>query len=384
MKNKRRLLVVLESRATYGYSKNVMLMMKNFPNLELKTLVTGMHLIPELGNSIDLIRKDNFPVSYTVEMSAKDTDKSSWATALGSAISGYAKAYKQLQPDIILLSGDRIETFGCCIAAAYMGIPIAHIQAGDKSGHIDDAARHAIGKLAHIHFASCEDSANRLRRMGEQEFRIKNVGAPQLDDIIEGNYKAKNVTINGVTFDLDRSYILLVQHTVLSEINDVSQQITSSLTACQASQLPIYWVYPNSDMGYEKILSVIAEKENSDNITSLTNIERSTYLTLLANCAVLVGNSSSGILEAPSFKVPVVNIGDRQRGRMQANNIINSSYRQEDIITKIEKALNDQEFKSKCANAVNPYGDGKSSERICSILSDISIDKNLLDKQLTY
>ena len=384
MKNKRRLLVVLESRATYGYSKNVMLMMKNFPNLELKTLVTGMHLIPELGNSIDLIRKDNFPVSYTVEMSAKDTDKSSWATALGSAISGYAKAYKQLQPDIILLSGDRIETFGCCIAAAYMGIPIAHIQAGDKSGHIDDAARHAIGKLAHIHFASCEDSANRLRRMGEQEFRIKNVGAPQLDDIIEGNYKAKNVTINGVTFDLDRSYILLVQHTVLSEINDVSQQITSSLTACQASQLPIYWVYPNSDMGYEKILSVIAEKENSDNITSLTNIERSTYLTLLANCAVLVENSSSGILEAPSFKVPVVNIGDRQRGRMQANNIINSSYRQEDIITKIEKALNDQEFKSKCANAVNPYGDGKSSERICSILSDISIDKNLLDKQLTY
>ena len=384
MKNKRRLLVVLESRATYGYSKNVMLMMKNFPNLELKTLVTGMHLIPELGNSIDLIRKDNFPVSYTVEMSAKDTDKSSWATALGSAISGYAKAYKQLQPDIILLSGDRIETFGCCIAAAYMGIPIAHIQAGDKSGHIDDAARHAIGKLAHIHFASCEDSANRLRRMGEQEFRIKNVGAPQLDDIIEGNYKAKNVTINGVTFDLDRLYILLVQHTVLSEINDVSQQITSSLTACQASQLPIYWVYPNSDMGYEKILSVIAEKENSDNITSLTNIERSTYLTLLANCAVLVGNSSSGILEAPSFKVPVVNIGDRQRGRMQANNIINSSYRQEDIITKIEKALNDQEFKSKCANAINPYGDGKSSERICSILSDISIDKNLLDKQLTY
>ena len=384
VKNKRCILVVLESRATYGYSKNVMLAMKGYPDLELKTLVTGMHLIPELGNSIDLIRKDNFPISCTVEMHTKDSDRSSWSTALGFAISGYAKAYKQLQPDIILLSGDRVETFGCCIAAAYMGIPIAHIQAGDRSGHIDDAARHAIGKLAHIHFASCEDSASRLRRMGEQECRIKNVGAPQLDDITGGNYKAKNVAINDVTFDLDRPYILLLQHAVLNEIDDIYQQVTNSLKACEMTKLPVFWIYPNLDMGYKKILSVINEKGSSGNITCLKNIERTTYLTLLANSAVLVGNSSSGILEASSFRVPVVNIGDRQRGRMQADNIINSSYKQADISASIDKALRDQETQTKCANAVNPYGDGKSSERICNILSEISINKNLLDKQVTY
>lgn len=380
----RRVLVTLESRATYGYSKNVMLAMRDFPELELQTLVTGMHLVPELGNSIDLIRQDGFPISATVPMHGGDANRSAWSRALGHAIAGYAETYERLQPDVILLSGDRIETFGCCIAAAYMGIPIAHIQAGDKSGHIDDSARHAIGKFAHIHLASCEDSVNRLRRMGEQEFRIFNVGAPQLDNIVDTDYRKQAIELNGQRLDLSRPYILMVQHSVMAEMEEAGQQVAATLEACAGSGLPTYIIYPNSDLGYKQIISRIEERATGAAFTVLENVEREAYLNLLANCAVLVGNSSSGILEAPSFRVPVINIGNRQRGRPQAENILNCGYDTDSIAATIRTALGDPEFRQRCATAVNPYGDGRSSRRICETLRDILLDQRLLDKECTY
>lgn len=382
--SRRRILVTLESRATYGYSKNVMLAMRAFPELDLVTLVTGMHLAPELGNSIDLIRRDGFPISATVPMFAADKSRGAWSHALGQAIAGYAKAYEALNPDIVLLSGDRIETFGCCAAAAYMGLPIAHVQAGDKSGHIDDAARYAIGKLAHIHLASCEDSADRLRRMGEQEFRIFNVGAPQLDDIVDRQYSAGRVAVHGREIDIMRRYILVLQHPVLVEREEAGEQMESTVRACLETDLPICWVYPNSDAGFGGILDVLERYKNFERITVLKNVEREAYLTLLANCAVLVGNSSSGILEAPSFRVPVVNIGNRQRGRPQASNIINCGYGQEEIGHAILWALGAPEFQAACSKAVNPYGDGRSGERICRVLRDIVIDTRLLDKESVF
>ncbi len=382
--SKRKILVTLESRATYGYSKNVMNAMKDFPELELVTLVTGMHLVPELGNSIDLIREDGFPVSATVPLHGGDESRGAWSKALGAGIEGFARVYEELDPDIVLLSGDRIETFGCCVAAAYMGIPVAHIQAGDKSGHIDDSARHAIGKFTHIHLASCEDSANRLRRMGEQEFRIFNVGAPQLDNIANRDFSATSVTVDGKTMDLSRPYILVVQHPIMAEVEDAGKQIQATLDACAAFSLPVYIIYPNSDLGYKQIVNSIENSKKQTDFTVLENVEREVYLKLLANCAVLVGNSSSGILEAPSFKIPVVNIGNRQRGRPQADNLLNCSYSTDDIISTIDKALHDKKFLLKAKKAVNPYGDGQSSPRICEILRDIDLDRRLLDKECTY
>jgi GDP/UDP-N,N'-diacetylbacillosamine 2-epimerase (hydrolysing) len=380
----RRILVTLESRATYGYSKNVMLAMRDFPELELQTLVTGMHLVSELGNSIDLIRQDGFPISATVPMHGGDASRGAWSMALGQAIAGYAETYERLQPDVILLSGDRIETFGCCIAAAYMGIPVAHIQAGDKSGHIDDSARHAIGKFAHIHLASCEDSANRLRRMGEQEFRIYNVGAPQLDNIVDTDYRRQTVEVNGQRIDLGHPYILMVQHSVMAEMEEAGQQVAATLEACAGSGLPTYIIYPNSDRGYKQIIRRIEDRAAGAAFAVLENVEREAYLTLLANCAVLVGNSSSGILEAPSFRVPVINIGNRQRGRPQAENILNCGYDADDIAGAIRTALGDPAFRQRCAEAVNPYGDGRSSRRICETLRDVPLDRRLLDKECTY
>lgn len=381
---KRRLLFTLESRATYGYSRNVMRAAAEFPELEVLTLVTGMHLIDELGMSIDLIREDGFPVSAQVPFAPADERDTAWARAMGPAISGYAEAYADLKPDVIVLSGDRAETFACCVAASYAGLPMAHIQAGDKSGHIDDIARMAMAKLCHIHFASCADSAERVRRLGEQEFRIHDVGAPQLDDIVDRDLTAETLSFDGADHDLSAPYVLLVQHPVMVEREDAAAQMESSVKACLDTGLSVYWVYPNSDLGFRGILQVMETWSASDRLTVLRNLDRDDYLTLLANAAVLVGNSSSGILEAPSFKVPVVNVGSRQRGRPQASNIINCGHGAGAIAEAIASALGDETFAAGCADAVNPYGDGRSGRRICEILRDVELDSEVLDKQTVY
>ena len=381
---KRHILAVLESRATYGYSRNVIRAMAHYPGLKLSTLVTGMHLVNELGYSIETIKKDGIPISETVPLHATSTNPAAWPEALGHGIAGFAEAFEKIKPDILLIHGDRIESFGCCVAGAYMRLPIAHVQAGDKSGHIDDAARMAIAKLAHIHFASCEDSANRLRRLGEQEFRIFNVGAPQLDDISGREFRAEKIRLNGQSFDQSQPYILLIQHPVLAEANDAQQQMIQTLETCLSSNLPVVCIYPNSDSGHQDILKAISASNKNKDFIPIPNIERDNYLSLLANCSVLVGNSSSGILEAPSFQIPVVNIGNRQRGRPQATNILNCGHDAVEIANSIDRSLNDSRHQKACQQAINPYGDGKSSNRICDILQSIQINKKMIDKETCY
>ncbi|MQX37426.1 UDP-N-acetylglucosamine 2-epimerase [Roseospira navarrensis] len=381
--SKRRILVTLESRATYGYSRNVMRAMRSVPELECLTLVTGMHLMPDMGNSVDLIRTDGFPVDAEVPLAPDGGGAGAWSKAMGTAMAGFADAMERLAPDVVLLSGDRAETLTLCVTAAYMGLPVAHIQAGDKSGHIDDAARYAIAKLAHVHFASCEDSAQRLRNLGEQDFRIHNTGAPQLDDI-NRDFSADAVEIDGRAIDLSRPYLLLVQHPVMAEREDAGAQMKATLDACLDSGLPVIWIYPNSDLGYGEIVRVIETYKAHPAITAVANLERDTYFQLLYNAAALVGNSSSGILEAPSFRVPVVNIGNRQRGRPQASNILNCDTTQDAVRAAIGTALTDAAFRRACDGAVNPYGDGQSGPRICAILRDLTIDRRLMDKETTF
>jgi len=380
---KRRILVSLESRATYGYSRNVIRSMRQFPELELTTLVTGMHLMPEMGNSIDLIRRDGFPVTAEVPLAPSGDGTGAWARAMGGAMAGFAHAMEQIEPDVVLLFGDRAETMAVCITAAYMGLPIAHVQAGDKSGHIDDAARYAIAKLAHVHFASCEDSANRLRNLGEQEFRIFNTGAPQLDDI-NRDFSTQAVELDGRLIDLAQPYLLLVMHPVMAEREETSQQMRDTLDSCLGTGMPVVWIYPNSDLGYSDIVDIIEQYKAHPKVVPVANLERDDYFRLLFNTAALVGNSSSGILEAPSFKVPVVNIGNRQRGRPQASNIFNCLAERSAIAAAIATVLKDPDFKASCAAAVNPYGDGKSSPRICEIIRDIPLDRRLMDKETTF
>jgi UDP-N-acetylglucosamine 2-epimerase (non-hydrolysing)/GDP/UDP-N,N'-diacetylbacillosamine 2-epimerase (hydrolysing) len=380
---RRRILVTLESRATYGYSRNVMTAMRGFPELELTTLVTGSHLVREMGGSVDLIRADGFPVSAEVPLVPTGGGAGRWSHAMGAAMAGFADAMERISPDVVLLSGDRAETLTLCVTAAYSGLPVAHIQAGDKSGHIDDAARYAIAKLAHIHFASCEDSANRLRSLGEQPFRIFNTGAPQLDDL-DREFPAEPVVLAGRPLDLSRPYLLLIQHPVMAEREDAAQQMAATIGACIETGLPVAWIYPNIDLGFTDIVGVIEEYRDHPQVFAAPNLDRDRFLTLLAHAAALVGNSSSGILEAPSFGVPVVNIGNRQRGRPQACNILNCPPERQAIASAIRTATDDPAFRAAASRAVNPYGDGCSGPRICAILRDIPLDRALMDKETTY
>ncbi len=380
---KRRVLVTLESRATFGYSVNVIKRAMADPALEVQTMLTGMHLMPELGNSQSMLHRAEIPISATVPLSP-GAGRAGWPQAMGHAISGFAEAYDRLDPHIVLISGDRGETFALAVAAVYMGIPVAHIQAGDKSGHIDDAARMALAKLVHVHLAPGADAVARLRRLGEQEFRIFDTGAPQLDDMVGRSFKKDAIALDGKDFDLTQPYIVMIQHPVMHEHTRIAEQIEATLHACVATGLPIVWIYPNSDFGFRDILSIIERQRGHERIVAVPNLDREEYLTVLANCACLVGNSSSGLLEAPTFRIPVVNVGNRQRGRPQALNVVNASDDSRDIERALRFALTDAAFRDACSRAVNPFGDGHSSARIVGILRDITIDGALLDKQTTY
>jgi GDP/UDP-N,N'-diacetylbacillosamine 2-epimerase (hydrolysing) len=383
MKQPRRILVALESRATFGYSVNVIRRMMADSAIEVQTLVCGMHLMPEMGNTVETITMAGIPVSARVPLSP-GPGPGGWPRAMGQAIVGFTDAYERLKPDIVLISGDRAETFAIAVAAVYMGLPVAHIQAGDKSGHIDDAARMALAKLVHVHLAPGADARDRLRRLGEEEFRIFDVGAPQLDDMVGRDFRVHRVEIDGRTFDLSQRYLILLQHPVFTEHEAAQEQIEETVHACSATGLPIVWIYPNSDLGYLPILDVIRARSRNPQVTIAPNLDRESYLALLANAACLVGNSSSGILEAPTFQTPVVNIGNRQRGRPQASNIINCGYQRGEIALALSQALHDETFLAACRRAVNPFGDGQSAPRIAQALRDITIDRRLLDKQTTY
>jgi GDP/UDP-N,N'-diacetylbacillosamine 2-epimerase (hydrolysing) len=383
MPSRRRILITLESRATFGYSVNVIKRAMSDPALDVQTLVTGAHLMPELGSTQSMLHQAQIPISASVPLSP-GAGRAGWPVAMGHAISGFAEAYDRLDPDIVLISGDRGETFALAVSAVYMGIPVAHIQAGDKSGHIDDAARMALAKLVHVHFAPGRDAVERLRRLGEQEFRIFDTGAPQLDDMVGRSFKREKINLGGVDFDLARPYIVMIQHPVMHEYGRVAEQVESTLRACLAVGMPIVWIYPNSDSGFRDILPIIQREGGHDHIFAVPNLDREDYLTILANCACLVGNSSSGLLEAPTFRIPVVNIGNRQRGRPQAANVVNTSYETHEIESAIRRTQTDKAFREGCSRAVNPFGDGQSSQRIVGILRDISIDDVLLEKQTIY
>jgi GDP/UDP-N,N'-diacetylbacillosamine 2-epimerase (hydrolysing) len=224
----------------------------------------------------------------------------------------------------------------------------------------------------------------RLKRLGEQEFRIFDTGAPQLDDMVGRSFKQDQITLDGKDFDLTEPYVVLIQHPVMHQHDQIVAQIEATLHACFATGLGIVWIYPNSDFGFRDILAIIERQRSHDRIVAVPNLDREDYLTVLANASCLVGNSSSGLLEAPTFRIPVVNIGNRQRGRPQALNIVNASYEPADIERAIRFVLTDAKFREACSRAVNPFGDGKSAERIVGILRDIRIDQALLDKQTTY
>lgn len=383
MKN-RKICIVTEARATYGYSRPVIRLIEGSPGLDLSLVVTGMHLLKEYGNTVEEIERDGFPIAAKVDMAMGGGSPTAWAKSLGVGIQSLAQVYDGLTPEIVLLFGDRAEVLAATVAAAYMNIPVGHVQSGDLSGHIDGSARHAITKLAHLHFPSCEDSAERVRRLGEEDWRIFNVGAPQLDEIIHGPRVDAGHLARTLRLDLNEPVLVVVQHPVLTEIDEARNQMIATMEVIEDLELQTVLIYPNVDAASEETIQVIHEYEHLPFVRTFRSLDRDLFVTLLDHASALIGNSSCGILEAPSFKLGVVNIGSRQRGRLQAPNVINVNHDRKEIAAAVERILGDEAFKRTLDRCVNPYGDGRSAERIVRVLSDIDIGGPLLHKTMTY
>ena len=334
-----------------------------------------MVVIPEYGiDGVSLgqkISNDGYKVVDSIEMSLEGSTHFTMFKSLSLMGINFIETLKRIKPKFLILAGDRGEQLMGAIAAAYSYVPIAHIQAGEKSGNIDGTTRHAIARFAHIHFASNKDATDRLLHSGEEKFRIHNVGAPQLDEITNKRYanldglKEKFKKINF------KNYMLVIFHPVTEEFNETARNIRNLQNALKKFNIEKVWILPNNDAGSSIVKNeILLSRDSSTHI--FTNLEREYYFGLINECKIVVGNSSSGIIETPSFHKVSVNVGNRQKGRVQSKLTLNSSYKTNDIINAIKKGL---KIKIKKKN-VNPYGDGKSSKKIIDILKIKRLIKN--------
>lgn len=381
---KRKIAVVTGTRAEYGIFVPVLKAIELHQKLELSLIVTGMHLSKEFGYTIREIEKDGFKIDAKVNMLNKEDTGASMARSVGKCLVGMVEALELINPDVLLLLGDRGEILASAIASTYMNIPIAHIHGGEVSGSVDEPVRHAITKLSHIHFVATDESANRIIKMGENPSSVFVVGAPRIDTILSAKLDSHEDIKQKHNLDLSKPILLVIQHPVTTEANDAARQIRETLDAILELKMQTILIYPNADAGGRRMIQVIKEYEKYSFIKTFKSLPHEEYLSLMKTVSVMVGNSSSGIIESSSFKLPVVNIGTRQERRERAENVIDVNYNKKEIVDAIKKVLYDQDFKEKVKKCKNPYGDGKANERIVKILSEIEITPKLLQKRITY
>ncbi|MBU3181558.1 UDP-N-acetylglucosamine 2-epimerase [Clostridium psychrophilum] len=381
---KRKIAVITGTRADYGMFYYVLKEIKKNDDLDLKLIVCGMHLCPEYGMTINEIEKDGFEVADKFETILSSDTGASMAKSIGLSIISMAQCFDRIKPDLLLILGDRGEMLAAATTAIYMNIPVAHIHGGEVSGTVDESVRHAITKLSHIHFPANEDSKQRILKLGEKEKNIFVVGSPGLDNIKKTQYISRKEMLN--RFDLeDDKIFLLTQHPVTTERDVVEWQIRETLDAVVELGYQTIVSYPNSDNGGREIIKVIEEYRIKYQFLKIfKNLSQVEYLSFLDVADVMIGNSSSGIIEAPSFKLPVVNIGSRQDGRLRACNVIDIPYGKESVIRGIKQALYDENFKKQLKNCKNLYGDGNASYKISQIISEVKLDRELMQKRITY
>jgi len=380
----RKIAVITGTRAEYGIFKSVLREIETNPELDLSLIVIGMHLSTEFGYTVKEIEEDGFKIEAKIAVLHSGDTGAAMSKSIGKCMVRTANALEKIKPDVLLILGDRSEMLLGAVSATYMGIPIAHIHGGDISGNVDEPVRHAITKLTHIHFTATKESADRIIKMGEEPWRVHVVGAPGLDLILNEKMPEPREITRKYGLDLSKPILLVVQHSVITEADDAPNQIRETLEAISELGYQTILIYPNADAGGRRMIEVIREYEKYPFIRTFRSILHKEYLSLMKLASVIVGNSSSGIIEAPSFRLPVINIGTRQRGRQRAENVIDVDYDKEEIKMAIQKALYDEKFKEKVKNCKNFYGDGKAGMRIANFLSEIKIDRRLLEKRMTY
>lgn len=379
----KKIMFLTGSRGEWGYIRPILRLIEQKEDVDYRLVVTNMHLLPSYGNSYKEIERDGFKIHYKIHMSLDGYSHTTMAKSLGICLMEMPDILEDEKPDWLVLAGDRGEQLMGAIAAGYTYTPVAHIQAGEVSGNIDNMARHAIGKFVHLHLASNIDAADRLRKLGEEEFRIHNVGAPQLDEMVNSSYSTIDEIEDHLGFRIPPQFILAVMHPVTEEYHRTGEQARIFVNALNTVPYPKIVIMPNNDAGSGYIRRALDDYKNGE-YHFFANMMRQDYLGLLKNCMCIVGNSSSGLLEAPTFRTPAVNIGRRQNLRYRGNNVIDVDFDEKAIVDAIYKASS-VEFHSYLKDHIdNPYGDGHSSEKILDLLMNTAIDDRFLIKQLTY
>jgi UDP-hydrolysing UDP-N-acetyl-D-glucosamine 2-epimerase len=378
---KRTIAVVTSSRADYSHLYWPLHDLARHQDVDLKLIVLGAHLSPQFGETVKEIEKDGFPIAARLEcLLSSDTDVG-MAKTLGVAVLSLADLLGQMRPDLLLLIADRYEMLAPAAVGLTLRIPIAHIEGGEISeGAIDDAVRNALTKMSHIHFTSTEGARDRVIAMGEEPWRVHRAGAPSLDHLRRSRLFGLHELEERLELDLQRPTVVVAYHPV-TIMRNTTQEADSLFAALQTVDAQILFCYPNADAGSHALLErTRALLSTRSDARVYVNLDSVTYWSLLRQVALLIGNSSSGIMEAASFALPVVNVGFRQKGRERARNVLDAEPETKAILSKIGEAMS-LEFRESLAGMTNPYGNGNASEKIVQVLSTVPLSEELLVKR---
>ena len=378
---KRTIAVVTSSRADYSHLYWPLHDLARHEAVDLKLIVLGAHLSPQFGETVKEIEKDGLPIAARLECLLSSDSDVGMAKTLGIAVLSLADLLGQMRPDLLLLIADRYEMLAPAAVALTLRIPVAHIEGGEISeGAIDDAVRNALTKMSHVHFTSTEGARARVIAMGEEPWRVHRAGAPSLDHLRRSRLLDLNELEQRLELDLKRPTAVVAYHPVTIR-RDTTQEADSLFAALRAVDAQILFCYPNADAGSHALLQrTRAFLSTRSDARVFVNLDSVTYWSLLREVALLIGNSSSGIMEAASFALPVVNVGFRQKGRERARNVLDAEPETNAILAKITKAMS-LEFRESLANMTNPYGDGHASETIVQVLTTVPLSEELIVKR---
>ena len=372
----RKICIVTGTRAEYGLLSRLMKAIQEDPALELQVVATNMHLSPEFGLTYREIEQDGFTINKRVEMLLSANTSTSVVKSLGLGLIGFSDAYNDLKPDLLVVLGDRYEMLGAVSAALLMQIPVAHISGGDVTeGAYDDAIRHSITKMSHLHFTSTEQYRRRVIQLGEQPHTVFNVGSTGLDNIAHLRLMSRESLEESIQFSLGERSLLITYHPVTLEPDGAQAQFANLLQAVEETDARLIFTKPNSDSGGRVIISMMDEyvRQHPEKSVVFTSLGYLRYLSALQYVDAVVGNSSSGIIEAPSFGIPTVNVGDRQKGRLRADSVMDCTTDLDSLRAALQKALS-PDFRQQARHTVNPYQQPDSVQQILAVIRDYPLE----------
>lgn len=352
-------------------------------DMRASLIVTDQHLYDFFGKTVNEV-ESLFEVSAFIDMQQQGDSNADRARAVGTCLIKATEVLSELAPDLLLVLGDRGEVLATCIAAHNLRIPIAHIQGGDISGSLDEPVRHAITKLSHIHFASTPASANRILKMGEEPERVHVVGDNHIDQLLSKRVPPPELLYAKYNLKPNEPFLIVLQHSDSSEAQNSQQHMRETIAAIESFNLRTLLIYPCSDQGYQGIVTEIEQARRLPKVSVHKNIPAEEFAGLQSIAACLIGNSSSGLIEAPYFGLPAVNIGNRQQGREHTENVLHVPYDRAQIAEAIKKALTDAAFKKRCQSIKPPFGDGQAFKKMVEIMAAVDLGPALLNKRMSY